>query len=115
MAAVWIDFPLPLHSDGTLQVNMVPPAPISGWSIQFDLMYRFNSPQPIVSKYLASGYTADQSGCTLVDGSIGIFQIALHPPEVSGLNDGNFAYRVFRTDSGSATDVTAGFRLANPF
>ena len=113
--SLWIDFALPLHANGTLQVQMAPPAPISGWSIRFDLVYRFGSPQPIISKYLASGYTTGQSGCTLVDGSIGIFQISQNPSEVSGLNDGNYAYRAYRTDSGSVTDITAGFRLCNPF
>lgn len=113
--AVWIDFALPLHSNGTLQIQLTPPGPISGWSVEFDLMYRFGSLQPIVSKYLASGYTTGQSGGTLVDGSIGIFQVSLVPAEVSGINDGNLAYRVYRTDSGSVSDVTAGFRLCNPF
>lgn len=112
---VQIDFALPLFCNGTLQIQLAPPAPISGASIQFDLLYRFGSPQPIVSKYTSSGYSNNESGIKFVDGSVGIFQVALTPAEVSGLDFGNLAYRTYRTDSGNATSYTAGFRLANPF
>lgn len=109
------NFNLPRWANGTLQVTLAPPAPVSGQNIQFDLMYRLNSPQPIVSKYLASGYSNGQSGVTLIDGAVGVFQIALNPLEMSGLDDGNYAYLVARRDSGNVSPITAGWRLCNPF
>lgn len=112
---VQIDFALPSFVNGTLQVALAPPAPISGATIQFDLLYRFDSPQPIVSKYLASGYSNGESGCTLVDGAAGVFQITLTPADMSGLDNGNYAYTVRRTDAGNVASYTAGFRLCNPF
>lgn len=113
--SVQVDFTLPMPSAGTLQVSLQPPTTISGWSIKFDLMYRFGSPQPIISKYLASGYTG-VSGITLVDGVKGIFNVSLYPLEVSGLDPQNLAYQTYRTDSGAQTAINGGFRLAGaPF
>lgn len=112
---VQLDYSLPLHSDGTIQINLIPATSISGWTLQHDLMYRLNSPQPIISKFMSSGFTNNQSGMKLIDGINGVFQVQMFASEVSGFLDGNYAYRVHRTDSGNASDNTAGFRLAQPY
>lgn len=112
MPANQVDFFLPLTADGTLQVNLTPSTSISGWTIQADLLKRFFG-QPIISKYLASGYINGESGMTLVNGATGVFQISFTPGEMSGRNEGNYPYQVVRTDSGNVTPTTCGFRLAN--
>lgn len=115
MAAPTIDYPLPSYANGTLQVALAPPTSISGWAVRWDLMYRFNSPQPIISRYLASGYSNGESGITLVDGANGIFNIANNPGDVSGLTDGVLVYRTVRTDAGVETPLNGGGRLMGPY
>ena len=94
--------------DGTITVPMNPPLSISGMTLQFDLMHR-NGGQPIVSRYLASGYSAGQSGMTLVRGDIGIFSVQLTAADTSGLSCKNFAFRIRRTDGGLNTRLSEGF------
>lgn len=112
-----VDFQLPEQQNGNLQIVLSPPTSISGWTIQTDLMYRFNSPQPILSLYLASGYTSGQSGCTIVDGVQGIFNVSYSGSQVSGLSQSTnvLCYKSFRTDSGAPTPLVGGYRLLTLF
>lgn len=109
--SVQINFPLPYSSDGILQVALASPTSISGWTIQWDLMFRPNSPQPIISRFLSSGYSAGQSGITLVDGTRGVFNVAMKASDLSGQEPGNYAFRTHRVDIPS--DINLGWRLAN--
>ena len=106
-------FIMPERQTATIQISLSPALPISGWTIQWDLMYRFKSPNPIVSKYLASGYTNGESGCTLVDGSQGSFDVHLYPAEISGIAQGTMilCYQSYRIDSGYQTPINGGFRI----
>jgi len=89
---------------------MSPPTGISGWTLQFDLMKRFGTTTPVISRYCASGYN-NSSGINVIDGMQGIFSVDLHPSDVSGIDPSNLAYQVRRTDSGSATGISEGFRI----
>ena len=107
------DFSLPEYQSALVQISLAPPTSISGWTIQLDLMYRFNSAQPIVSKYLASGYTTGQSGITLVNGAAGIFNVSFNQPEISGASTQTnvLGHLTHRTDSGFLTPLVGGYRL----
>lgn len=107
---VIIDFQLGKFENGVLVVEMHPPTPIGGWGIQFDLCHRMGG-TAVVTKSCASGYGNGVSGITVISSGDGRLQVSLLPSEVSGLNAGNYYYRVFRTDSGVASDVTTGYRL----
>ena len=111
------NFSLPELQNASVQVTLAPATSISGWSIEFDLMWRQNSPQPLVSKYMASGFSTGQSGITLVDGVNGVFSVAFVPAEISGvsLQTGTLAFRTYRTDSGNVTPINGGYRILPPF
>ena len=109
---VEVNFSLGRYENGVLTISMAPPTPIGAWSIQFTMWRRFGMPitSGLVTKSVTSGYGAGQSGITIVNSGIGIFNVSLNPPEVSGLAAGNYSYRVERLDSGSATGISQGFR-----
>lgn len=112
-----LNYILPEQQNAGIQIGLEPPTSISGWSISVDLMYRMASPQPIVTLYLASGYSHGESGITLVDGSVGIFNAAYGPTQVSGLSlqTNVLAYKSYRTDTGVKTPLNGGFRLLSIF
>lgn len=111
------NFTLPASQDGLVQISLAPPTSISGWTIQWDLMYQMGSLSPIVSKFMSSGFTSGQSGITLVHGDKGVFNVQLFASEISGvsLGTGVLAHNSHRIDSGFATPINAGFRLLAPF
>lgn len=110
------NFPLPASQDAVLQIQIQPPVSISGWTIRWDLLYRLGSPSPIVSKYLASGYTSGQSGISLFNGQQGSFNVSLFASEISGvaLTTNVLAHQTWRVDSGLQTPVSYGYRVLTP-
>lgn len=115
--AAQADFSLPEAQTALVQIALAPPTSISGWTIKHDIMWRYNSPQPIISFYLASGYTSGQSGCTLVNGSLGIFGVQYNQIPISG--DSQYTnvllHQSYRIDSGYSTPIAVGFRLLSPY
>ncbi len=111
--SVQVDFPLPEAQDGTLQIALAPATSILGWNIRCDFLYRAGSTNPFYSAYLSPGFTNGQSGATLVNGALGIFNVALYQSQVSGFSQdtGVLAYSTYRIDSGNATPINTGFRL----
>lgn len=111
------DFILPEQQNANMQIVLAAPTSISGWSVQLDLLYRFFSPQPIVSLFLASGYSNGESGITLVDGPKGIFNASFTPIQISGISlfTQVLAYQTWRTDTGDKTPLNGGYRLLTPF
>jgi hypothetical protein len=112
-----LNFILPEQQTANINIGLTPPTSISGWTIQFDLMYRPGSPQPIISLFLASGYANGQSGITLVNGSTGVVSLNLNPSQVSGIGQFHeiLYYQSYRTDSGFPTPLNNGFRLLTRF
>lgn len=104
------DFALISYENGVFTIGINPPAPIGGYGIQFDMMGRVGG-IPVVTKSMNSGYYG-VSGMDIVNSGQGIFNITLLPSEVSGLQliRGNWFYNVQRTDSGSATSYSQGYR-----
>lgn len=115
--SVPFDFSLPWYQDAIIQFQLSPATSISGWGIRLDLMYRFNSSNPIISKYLSSGFTSGQSGMSLWNGATGVFNTSFNSSDISGVNQSTdvLAYLVERTDSGYVTPLVAGYRLLNVY
>lgn len=115
------NYTLSLVENGTLIVSMIPPINISGWSIEYVQTERFGGATArsgtgqgfsgTVTKWAASGYN-NVSGINVTNGEQGIFSVSLLPADVSGQNPGTKAYFTARTDSGSVTILSAGYRLA---
>lgn len=100
------------YEDGVLTISMTPPVDITNWTVQFQMMKRAKG-TPILTKNMASGYVAGESGLTVVNAGEGFFNANLTAPEVSGLNDGNYFFLFQRTDSGSVTSLAEGYRALN--
>lgn len=79
-------------------------------------MYRLNSPQPIYSAYVASGFN-NVSGINVTDGVNGVMQIALYASIISGVmqSTNTLAYRTRRVDSGVGVDLTGGLIALTPY
>lgn len=109
------NFPLPEQQGASINIPLQPPTNISGWSAEFDLLYRTNSLNPLWSAYLnlASGNTG-VSGITATDINNGVFSVALNAAAISGVSQETavLAWRFYRTDvSGSFTPIAQGLRL----
>lgn len=107
------DYVLSFLEDGVLSVTMVPPTNITFWSIQFQLMKRFDSNSPLEVKSVASGFN-NASGINIINGPGGQFYVNQPSLDVSGLPDGAYAYSVRRTDPGFAVGIMTGYRLSEP-
>ncbi len=78
------------------------PVNITGWSIQFTLRQQPSlDSAPLVTKTVGSGVT-------ITNASAGIFTVQLAAADTAGLAEGTYYYYIQRTDSGSATVLTAG-------
>lgn len=106
------DFILNKAEDGTLTINLAPQQAVGGWTVQFTLMKRFNG-DPILTKSCASGFI-NVSGINVVNSGTGSFTVRFNPAEFSGNVEGNYAFLLQRTDSGFATILAEGYRLALP-
>jgi hypothetical protein len=102
------DFQLLKYEDGALVINMAPPIPIGGWTLQFAATRRFGSTSGLIVKNSASGYNG-VSGITVMNSGQGQFQIAIYESDTSGLLPGNYAYTVQRQDSGEASVLAQGY------
>jgi len=114
------DYTLGTMEDGSLNVVMNPPVPISGWSIQFSLMHRFGSDSPFYIASLASGYSNLNasgfgiSGITLVNGATGQIRIAIPESATSGLQYGNYASMVQKLNPWPALTMSEGYLILTP-
>lgn len=110
---IYTDMPFVQANDGVLDVMLVPPTSIVGWSIQFQVTKRFGSSSGVVQKFMASGYQG-VSGISPINSTIGQFRITLNASDTSGLQYGAYAAQVFRVDSGFRTTLTEGFMILSP-
>ena len=118
--AVQVDFAIARFDDGVLVLALEPPEPVGGWQVQFTQWRRFpynTSGAPVsglITKSCASGYGGGQSGITVTNSGAGIFSITLFATDISGeIDQGNYAYRVERLDSGYRSVLSEGFRQMN--
>ena len=107
--SVLLDFPLNRFEDGVFVVSMSPPQDISNWSLRFFMQHRFGGVSGLIQKYAASGYGGGVSGITITNSGQGVFNIAFRSVDTSGLEYGNYAYTVERTESGHRQILTEGY------
>lgn len=100
--------------DGFVQVQMVPPTPVTNWSVQFDVYKRFGGSTPLYSRYGYSGYHNGESGVTLQNATTGLFSVRIDAAATSGLEYGNYAATFRRVDSGNVTPLSEGYQITNP-
>ena len=110
---VQLDFPLQKYDDAVLVISLAPPVVISGKSIQFQVIKRFDGTSGLITKSMASGFNA-VSGMACIDGSQGIMSITIMPSDTSGLDWGCYSYRNRILESGANTTTTEGYMILNP-
>jgi hypothetical protein len=99
--------------DGSLVINLDPPTAIGGQNLAFTLGRYFGGAMDTIVKTAASGFNG-VSGLTVVNSGQGQMSVALTALDTSGLDFGNWAYRVARTTSGQVVAFTEGFCLLQP-
>lgn len=104
-----ISFTFARYQDGVLSIDMQPPTSVSGWTTELYLTRRKGGTDKIFSKFCASGFAAGQSGITLANGQIGIFNVAINSVDTSGLDFGNYHATFERLDSGYRTILAEGY------
>lgn len=110
-----IDFTFIKGNDAILVIEMQPPEPIGGWSIQFLVQKRLGTnASGLVTKSIASGLAANASGIEITNSGAGVMQVAINAGDTSGWNPGNYQYKVQRMDSGSVTDLAKGCLMVLP-
>jgi len=108
------DFLLNKFEDGQFVVQMSPPNPIGGWTLQWTMMRRFGGISGLIVKSCASGYGTNQSGISVLNSGNGQLQINIYSPDTSGLNFGVYAQNLVRLDSGFNTVLLEGFLTLGP-
>lgn len=105
------NFTWPVGQDIILGIQVAPPTAIFQWTLEFDLLYKQNSPQPIYSAFNLSGTIIITNGAT------GQFQVPLYHSLISGFDSTNAVlnYTTRRIDSGNATDICGGMICLTPF
>lgn len=105
------NFTISRRQDMVLTVPLAPPVIIGGWDVRFQVNHNFPL-APVLSglivKSMASGFY-NVSGMNIVNSGEGIFRININSPDTSGLEMGNYAYTISRTNSGSVTSLTEGY------
>jgi hypothetical protein len=101
------------YQDGILTINMIPPTPIGGWSITWSLTKRFGSTDYIAQRFVSSGLN-NVSGINITNSGEGIFNVQVKSVDTSGLEWGNYAIYVKRTDSGFVTPLQEGYMVLQP-
>lgn len=106
------DWPQPLDDDGNLTIGIIPPIPIGGMSLLFLLGTRFGDldSNPLITFSVASGYSG-ASGLTITNSGKGTLQASFSMARKSGWDEGAYAYRLRRADSGYSTTLVEGFAL----
>ncbi len=106
------DYSLAISERGVLTIEMTPPTPIGGWSLDFYLMKRFGSQAYLIQNSVASGFNG-ASGITITNSGAGIMNIVNQAIFMSGQQPGYYAWVLQRTNSGHQTEVAKGWRLAD--
>jgi len=101
------------YSDGVLVINLVPDTNIINWSIEATLSKRFGSDTPIYQASVSSGHDF-YSGITRINDEFGKFSVTIPSIAISGLDPGNYAFNVERTDSGSRQLLVNGYMTLLP-
>lgn len=109
---VIVDFSIARYEDAIINMSIVPPTPIGGWSIQFDMMHRFGG-EGFTVKSMASGMYG-VSGMNIVNSGQGVMQIRMNAVNTSGRDYGEYAFAITRTDSGFRTVLTEGYAAIMP-
>lgn len=109
------DFVWTKWDDGTLVVEMADPIPVGGLSIEFKTQRRFGDDfaSGYVTKSMASGFYG-VSGMNIVNSGEGKFNVAIAGVDTSGMDCGEYAFKIARTDSGSRTSYTEGYMSLQP-
>lgn len=107
------NFTLSKGQDGTVTFYLVPAQPVGGWAIRYDISRR-NDSASMFTASIVSGQTNGASGLTVLNSGQGWFRIALNTSGISGLLYGNYASKLWRTDSGSITTLAEGFCEVTP-
>lgn len=110
--SVIADFSITRFDDGVLSVSLAPPAPISAWNIQFEVARRFGG-DAFYKQYYASGYNA-VSGISITNSGQGVFNVPFFGSRMSGMDCGNYAYKITRTGSGVVTTLSEGYIIWTP-
>lgn len=105
------NFSLPLYENGTIVIGLTPATAIGGWDIRFQMM-KAQGGTSLLTKYVSSGFTSYVSGMTIINSGEGRIGLRFYPAEVSGLDPGNYFYRIDRTQSGFSTGLVEGIRTA---
>jgi len=115
--SVPVNFSLPEQQAATIQIGIVPVVNIDGWTIRWDQLFRFNSPQPLFSLWTSSGYTNGESGITMTNAANGVFSVSLFPSQVSGVSQETavLAHQSWRINSGVQTPINGGYRTLTNF
>lgn len=111
---VWSEFSLVRGEDAVVTISLVPPQPIDGWSILFEVGKRFGWTSGLVRKSAASGYGGGQSGITVTDSGGGQMNVAINGTDTSGLQPGTYCFSAARTLSGQNTTFTQGELVLMP-
>lgn len=90
------------QTDNNLNIQVVPPTSITGWSLAFLISYRLGGSGILIATG-ASGFTNGQSGIIYTNPVGGQFSVFLPASFNSGLTSDVYWGQAMRTDSGSAT------------
>ena len=109
------DFQWAINQDIVLNIQLTTQTSISGWALRFDLLNRFDSPQPIFSAFCASGFN-NVSGLNVIN-YVGTIQVPLSHTLLSGVyqNKGALYHTMYRTDVGKGLSVEGGTITLTPF
>jgi hypothetical protein len=103
-----LNFQFSRDQDALLRISMAPQVNVSGWQGDFAMTIRKGG-TAIFTKSFASGYVAGQSGITMTDGNLGVFDITVNNVDTSGLDFGNYHCNFKRTNSGFHTTLSEGY------
>ncbi len=121
---VEVEISLVRQEDVVATLSMVPPVPISSWSIELNVSKRLGG-ETLFKKCYSSGYDT-VSGIHILDSGVGparpgylvswagILSFRINSVDTSGWTFGNYAFQVVRLDSGSRTVATEGYLLVTP-
>lgn len=108
---VQADFSVPRYNSFSFTVSLAPPVAIGGWGISFQVQKRFGGISGLITKSVSSGFN-NSSGINITNSGLGIFTISIQGVDTSGLEYGNYAYAVDRTDT--RTTLSEGYMIVTP-
>lgn len=104
------DYTIVRGEDGAINLDMTPPTAIGGWDVRFYCTKRFGGVSGLITKSVASGYNG-ASGITVTNSGQGQMRINLNSADTSGLDIGNYSYKVERLNSGFVSCLSQGYML----